>query len=212
MWMRDETIDRRSFFGRTRGEIDIFGKSSFVSRRAFRKQRKRRRGEKRRKFDDDRWWIRPASFLGFFPDNLRKYKGSLGGTAGSTLLSPSCQQINVLGLQKRAVGRDFRRGPTNTFLKFTLNLNPPPCIRVPSRKYTSTEKYVEWGDKDRQEGKFHNGKRVGILGVDNYERSMANRYYGRCQLTSKDVISSRGGDSSPWLARDRVISRLQSRR
>lgn len=147
--MRDETIDRRSFFGRTRGEIDIFGKSSFVSRRAFRKQRKRRRGEKRRKFDDDRWWIRPASFLGFFPDNLRKYKGSLGGTAGSTLLSPSCQQINVLGLQKRAVGRDFRRGPTNTFLKFTLNLNPPPCIRVPSRKYTSTEKYVELVGRQR---------------------------------------------------------------
>lgn len=106
-------------FGRTRGEIDRFGRS--VSRRSA----PRNNGSGVERKIRAVVWIRPASFLGFFPDNLRKYKGSLGGTGGSTLLSPSCQQINVLGLQKRAVGRDFRRGPTNTFLKFTLNLETP---------------------------------------------------------------------------------------
>lgn len=116
----------------------------------------------------ERWWIRPASFLGFFPDNLRKYKGSLGGTGGSTLLSPSCQQINVLGLQKRAVGRDFRRGPTNTFLKFTLNLETPRTY-VSSRAENTRMGRMD----DKHRGKISvDGKRLGILGVDYYERSM----------------------------------------
>lgn len=149
-------------FGRTRGEIDRFGRT--VSRRSV----SRNNGSGVERKIRAVVWIRPASFLGFFPDNLRKYKGSLGGTGGSTLLSPSCQQINVLGLQKRAVGRDFRRGPTNTFLKFTLNLETPRTY-VSSRAENTRMGRMD----DKHRGKISvDGKRLGILGVDYYERSM----------------------------------------